>query len=89
MNNSAIRNNGLVSNLNVSSWAIVVDITWKKAFANVRTYDSSDDSKIPAAITDLNYQLPGSTGDTIGVLVNVKDQPWQQPWIRVSQTVTT
>ena len=35
-NSDAITAAGLATLTNVSSWAIVVDITWKKAFANVR-----------------------------------------------------
>ena len=87
-NDATIRQNGMVSQFQLSSWAIVVDITWKKAFNDVRTYDSTDDTKIPAVVNNVNYQFAGSIGDTIGVLINVKDQPWQQPWIRVAQTVT-
>jgi hypothetical protein len=72
-NDATIRQNGMVSQFQLSSWAIVVDITWKKAFNDVRTYDSTDDTKIPAVVNNVNYQFAGSIGDTIGVLINVKD----------------
>jgi hypothetical protein len=42
--------------LSVSSWAIVVDISWKAAFADVRLINTSDDLKTPPnAKTDANY----------------------------------
>ena len=51
----------------VSSWAIVVDVTWKKAFAPVRKQDTTGTT--PAAAVD---PAVGVTGDTIAVLVNVE-----------------
>lgn len=58
--------------LSVSSWVIVVDITWKAAFANVRLVNTDDDSKTPPNLkTDLNWQPVGATGDTLGVVIGV------------------
>ena len=61
--------------LSVSSWAIIVDVTWKKAFASVRLINTTDDTKTPPnLLTDANYQPVGSTGDTVGVILSVKGQ---------------
>lgn len=73
-NDASIKQGGLVPYLDVSSWAVVVDIKWKKDFTAVRNYNPADDTVVPSSITDLNYQLSGSVGDSIGILMNVKDQ---------------
>ena len=55
-NDANIATNGLRTILSVSSWAIVVDITWKSAFNNVRNINSIDDAKTPQnPLTDANY----------------------------------
>lgn len=57
-NQMAIASDGLISSLSISSWAIVVDLTWKKAFTAVRTKDSTNDANVAptgAALTNGNY----------------------------------
>jgi hypothetical protein len=49
--------------LNVSSWAVVIDVTWKKAFAEVRKQGETPNTS--------TYPKVGQTGDTLAVLVNV------------------
>jgi hypothetical protein len=46
-NASAIAFNGLIAPLTLSSWAIVVDITWKLSFNNVRTTNPTNDALTP------------------------------------------
>ena len=71
-NNAAIALDGLVAPLMISSWAIVVDVTWKNAFTNVRTTNPiSDALTATGTINNGNYQAVGSTGDTIAVYINV------------------
>ena len=42
--------------LKVSSWTIVVDLTFKDTFKEVRTIDTSDDTKVPPTVlTNANY----------------------------------
>ena len=55
-NNDAIAKNGLRPLMTVSSWAIVVDITWKSAFNNVRQINTLDDNLTPQSpLTTSNY----------------------------------
>lgn len=76
-NSAVIQANMLVPQFQISSWAIVVDITWKGTFEPVRPVNPSDDTKVPATpYTTNNYQTAGSSGDTIGVLINVKNRPY-------------
>lgn len=72
-NKISMAKNNLVPMLSVSSWAIVVDVVWKKAFADVRLINTVDDTKTPPNLkTDANWQALGAIGDTLGVVVSVK-----------------
>ena len=64
----------------VSSWAIVIDVTWKKAFAEVRKQGAT-----PSSSTDAKL---GQTGDTIAVLVNMDKSSYTQGALRLANTVT-
>jgi len=76
-NNEAIAKNGLRPLLTVSSWAVVVDITWKSAFNAVRQINNVSDSLTPQSpATAGNYQAVGATGDTIGVKLSVKNSAY-------------
>lgn len=70
LNSKKVALAGLTKQLMVSSWAIVVDVTWKKDFAPVRV-----SSLTPQYTAPYTYQPVGSTGDTIGVYVNVPNVP--------------
>lgn len=55
-NDANIAANGMRTTLSVSSWAIVVDITWKSAFNNVRNINTSSDNLTPpSTLVDANY----------------------------------
>jgi hypothetical protein len=89
-NKATIATLGLEAALTVSSWAVVVDITWKAAFNNVRLINTIDDTKTPPTnLANSNFQAFGSTGDTIAVVLSVKSSTYTQPAVRVAQTVTT
>jgi hypothetical protein len=65
-----------VPQFQISSWAIVIDVTTKVPFNNVRNINPSNDSLIPTISSDSNYQSVGAIGDAIGLLVNVKNQAY-------------
>lgn len=89
-NRSSISQFGLNATLAVSSWAIVVDVKWKAAFAPVRLINTTNDNLTPpSGLANENHQAIGSTGDTIALYLSVKDQTYTQPAIRIAQTVTT
>jgi hypothetical protein len=79
--------------MNMSSWAIVMDITWNTAFSPVRNKFTGT----PGANSDMLIQNPanfdgqavGSTGDMIAALVRVKGSYLQVPAFRLAQTVKT
>jgi hypothetical protein len=76
----------------VSSWAIIVDITWQDAFRDVRQINISNDNLTPPDIAGLNndnWQEVGAIGDTIGVMIRTQYSVYQQPMIRIASTVTT
>ena len=62
-NLSLLDNTNLRLISHVSSWAIVLDVTWKAAFADVRKQGTTPSLNV--------YPAVGTTGDTIAVLVNV------------------
>ena len=76
-NEAAIKANGVVPQFQISSWTIVVDITSKVPFNNVRNVDPANDANVPNVSSDANYQPIGAIGDAIGLLINVKEQPYQ------------
>lgn len=77
-NEKIIRTAGLASFTTVSSWAIVIDLTWKNAFTSPVRHrdDSTKDLKVPNEATT-NGQAVGTTGDLISVIINVKGQTYQ------------
>ena len=76
-NQIAIKSNGLLAALSITSWAIVMDLQWKTVFTAVRTTESTDDAKVaPAVLANSNYNPVGTLGDQIGVYVSVKDQTY-------------
>jgi|688.fasta_scaffold502401_1 hypothetical protein len=77
-NLSAIKGDGLLAPLSISSWAIVMDLQWKTAFTAVRTTDSTDDNKVPngSSLANSNYNPVGTIGDHIGVYLSVKNQTY-------------
>ena len=64
----------------VSSWALVVDVTWKKAFAEVRKQGTIPSENV--------YPSLQTTGDTIAVLINVDKAQYLQGALRIANTVT-
>lgn len=80
------KNTGLLESANlrlisqVSSWAIVIDVTWKKAFSDVRKQGSTPSANV--------YGTLGTTGDMIAVLVNVDKAQYLQGALRIASTVT-
>jgi len=76
-NDSIMRTAGLASYTTVSSWAIVVDLTWKKEFTTpIRNrQDSNGDINIPDP-NNTDGQPVGATGDTIAVFISVKNQAY-------------
>jgi hypothetical protein len=89
-NETIIRSAGQASYTTVSSWAIVVDVTWKSAFTSPVRYrdDSTSDLTVPDT-TAKDGQAVGTTGDLISVIINVKGQTYQQPALTLAQTITT
>ena len=64
----------------VSSWAIVVDITWKSSFSPVRLQGDTPSADV--------YGPVGTTGDMIAVQINVENSNYRQGAIRIASTVT-
>lgn len=76
-NSSAIKSDGLLAPLSISSWSIVMDLQWKTSFTAVRTTDSTDDNKVAATVkANSNYNPVGTIGDQIGVYISVKNQTY-------------
>ena len=63
-NVKAVSAAGLIDSIYVSSWCLVMDIWWKKGFADVRADDVQ-----PKAAAPYLFQGIGATGDTIGVSI--------------------
>lgn len=88
---ASMANNNMLATTSVSSWSIVVDLTWKADFREVRKINTSDDSLTPdtANLSNGNFQTVGSLGDQLGAVIQVKKGTYIQPAIRVARTVTT
>ncbi len=86
INEYLAKNTGLLESANlrlisqVSSWAIVIDVTWKNEFFDVRKQGSNPSEIVWGAL--------GTTGDMIAVLVNVDKAQYLQGALRIARTVT-
>lgn len=77
----------ILEQIEVSSWACVIDLQWKKDFNPVRTNGVNPQTAAP-----YTYQALGSTGDTIGFHIkqaNPLAKEKQQGAFLLRRTVTT
>jgi hypothetical protein len=67
LNRQLAEDAGIISTIQVSSWALVVDLFWSDSFADVRT------TSTPQA-TPIVYQPLKATGDTLAVYIRQSDR---------------
>lgn len=87
LNTQKVQTTGLFASLQVSSWACVMDIWWKKDFAPVRTASTAPQTSAP-----YTYAALGATGDTIGIYLNNESASitsFKQGALLLRRTVTT
>ena len=82
-NKKTIKDAALTEELDVSSWACVIDITFG-VMAGVRRLVGTG-----TTATEGNYQAKGAVGDNIAVLVNKDGGSYTQGALRVAAEITT